>query len=70
MVSTVHIKVKILCGIIAGLEYLHSCPLDIVHCDLTPNYILPTKSLKAKIGDFGVSREIMVHLLLNHQVQL
>ena len=70
MVSTVHIKVKILCGIIAGLEYLHSCPLDIVHCDLTPNSILLTKSLKAKIGDFGVSRFLDNGTVLNHQVQL
>ncbi|XP_065896778.1 uncharacterized protein [Dysidea avara] len=50
-----HIKVKILCDVAAGLEYLHSSSLGIVHCDLTPNNILLTKSLKAKIGDFGVS---------------
>jgi len=49
-------KVKILCDVTAGLKYLHSSSLGIVHCDLTPNNILITKTLKAKIGDFGVSK--------------
>ena len=49
-----HVKVNILCDVAAGLKYLHS--LCLVHCDLTPSNILITENLRAKIGDFGVSK--------------
>ena len=47
-------KFNILHDIAKGLEHLHS--YDYIHCDLTPNNILLTKNLRAKIGDLGATR--------------
>ena len=48
------IKLQILHGVSKGLEFLHS--KHIIHRDLTANNVLLTKTLKAKISDFGQAK--------------
>ena len=50
------VKLCILDDICRGLRYLHSRNPPIVHRDLTPNNILLTQSLEAKITDLGVAK--------------
>lgn len=49
-------KVSILYDVSLGLCFLHNCKPPIVHHDLTPNNIMLTSQLVAKIGDLGVAR--------------
>jgi serine/threonine protein kinase len=41
--------------IAAGMDYLHT--MNIIHRDLKPGNVLLTDQMRAKIADFGVSRE-------------
>ncbi len=52
------VKLSILTDTSNGLAYMHGLELPIVHRDLTARNILLTKSLTAKITDFGNSRFI------------
>jgi len=52
------IKYSILCDIAYGLAYLHAQNPPVVHRDLSPNNILLTNQLVAKIGDLGVAKVI------------
>lgn len=48
--------------IINGIEYLHSLPNPIIHCDIKPSNILINYNMgkwNAKIGDFGLVRTII-----------
>ena len=49
-------KTSILNDVCLGLRYLHSHNPPIVHQDLTPNNVLLTCNLKAKISDMGVAK--------------
>ena len=51
-------KLSILFDISKGLWYLHSHEMPIVHRDLSPNNILLTDQLVAKISDLGVAKVI------------
>ena len=50
------LRLSILLDISLGMQYLHS--RDIVHCDLTPDNILLSSALRAKIADFGCSKPL------------
>ena len=52
----VHIKYSIINDVALGLCYLHSHNPPIVHRDLSPNNILLTAHLVAKISDLGVAK--------------
>ena len=52
----INVKVSILYGVCLGLRYLHGQNPPIVHRDLTPNNVLLTSSLEAKISDMGVAK--------------
>ena len=56
----VELKVKhsILLDISQGLAYLHSRDPPIIHRDLSPNNVMLTNKLVAKIGDLGVAKVI------------
>jgi HD superfamily phosphohydrolase len=43
-------------GVLAGLEYLHTKPVDIVHCDIKPANILIAPNRPALITDFGYAK--------------
>ena len=51
-----NVKLYILDDVCCGLRYLHCRNPPIVHRDLTPNNILLTHSLEAKITDLGVAK--------------
>ena len=51
-----NVKASILHDVWLGLRYLHSHSRKIVHRDLTPNNVLLTSSLEAKISDMGVAK--------------
>ena len=53
-----HTKLSILLDVSIGLWYLHSHEMPIVHRDLSPNNILLTDQLVAKISDLGVAKVI------------
>ena len=46
-------KIKILFDVAKAINYLHSLPKPIIHCDIKPHNVLIDKHLRAKIGDFG-----------------
>jgi len=50
------VKLSILHDVSVGLRYLHSRNPPIVHRDLSPNNILVTPHLEAKITDLGVAK--------------
>ena len=51
-----NVKLSILDEVCLGLRYLHSRNPPIVHRDLTPNNILLSRCLEAKITDLGVAK--------------
>ncbi|KAL6040780.1 Ephrin type-A receptor 1 [Balamuthia mandrillaris] len=46
--------IRIAMGITAGMQHLHS--ENIIHCDLAARNVLLSKSLDAKVSDFGMAR--------------
>lgn len=53
-----YVKLSILSDVSQGLWYLHSHHPPIVHRDLSPNNVLLTDKLVAKISDLGVAKVI------------
>ena len=53
-----NVKLSILDEVCLGLRYLHSRNPPIVHGDLTPNNILLSYRLEAKISDLGVAKVV------------
>ena len=53
-----NVKLSILDEVCLGLRYLHSRNPPIVHRDLTPNNILLSYRLEAKISDLGVAKVV------------
>ena len=53
-----NVKLSILDEVCLGLRYLHSRNPPIVHRDLTPNNILLSYCLEAKITDLGVAKVV------------
>lgn len=51
-----NVKLSILHEVCCGVRYLHSRNPPIVHRDLTPNNILLSRSLEAKITDLGMAK--------------
>ena len=51
-------KMSILYDVSVGLSYLHARKPAIVHRDLSPNNVMLTSHLVAKIGDLGVAKVI------------
>ena len=56
----VHIKWSILHDVALGLQYLHCHNPPVIHRDLSPNNVLLTSRMVAKIGDLGVAKVIKV----------
>ncbi|XP_065906093.1 uncharacterized protein [Dysidea avara] len=54
------VKLSILHDVSLGLRYLHGHNPPIVHRDLSPNNILVTPHLEAKITDLGVAKTMMM----------
>ena len=56
--SKIHrtIKISIIHDVFLGLNYLHGHKPPIIHCDLSPNNVMLTSQLLAKIGDLGVAK--------------
>ena len=50
------LQLSVLHDVSLGMQYLHT--RGIVHCDLTPDNILLSSALQAKIGDFGSSKPL------------
>ena len=53
------VKLSILHDVSLGLRYLHGHNPVVIHRDLSPNNILVTPSLEAKITDLGVAKVMM-----------
>jgi len=53
-----HIKVSILFDISSGLAFLHTHVPPVIHRDLSPNNVMLTCKLVAKIGDLGVAKVV------------
>ena len=56
----VHVKWSILHDVALGLQYLHFHKPPVIHRDLSPNNVLLTSHMVAKIGDLGVAKVIRV----------
>ena len=56
--SDVKLKYSILCDVAYGLMYLHAQKPTVIHRDLSPNNVLMTSQLVAKIGDLGVAKAL------------
>ena len=54
----INVKLSILNDVCLGLRYLHSKDPPILHRDLTPNNILLSNYLEAKITDLGVAKAV------------
>ena len=54
------VKWSILYDIALGLQYLHCHDPAVIHRDLSPNNVLLTSRMVAKIGDLGVAKVIKV----------
>jgi hypothetical protein len=53
-------RLDIAIDIMDALDYLHNhCQPSIVHCDLKPSNILLTKDMRARVGDFGISKILL-----------
>ena len=52
------VKNSILLDVACGLHYLHSRSTPVIHRDLSPNNIMLSSQLMAKIGDLGVANAI------------
>ena len=50
------VKLSILYDVSLGLRYLHNHNPVVLHRDLTPNNILVTSQLEAKITDLGIAK--------------
>ena len=55
---TVDTKMSILYDVSLGLSYLHARKPFVIHRDLSPNNVMLTSHLVAKIGDLGVAKVI------------
>jgi len=51
------VKMKILFDIAKGIFYLHSRQPPLIHRDLKPENILLSSDLRAKVCDFGISKQ-------------
>ena len=51
-----NVKTSILLDVCLGLRYLHSHNPKVIHRDITPNNVLLTSTLEAKISDMGVAK--------------
>ena len=60
---SLNIKLNILDEACLGLRYLHTRNPPIIHCDLTPNNILLSPYLEAKISDLGVAKAMQTRSL-------
>uniref|UniRef100_J3KWH6 Receptor kinase-like protein Xa21 n=1 Tax=Oryza brachyantha TaxID=4533 RepID=J3KWH6_ORYBR len=49
-------RLNIAVDIFDALDYHNRCEPSIVHCDLKPSNILLAEDMRAKVGDFGISR--------------
>lgn len=50
-------RLDIAVDIVDAIEYLHNhCQPLIIHCDLKPSNILLAEDMRARVGDFGISR--------------
>ena len=56
----VHLKWSVLHDLALGLQYLHCHDPPVIHRDLSPNNVLLTSGMVAKIGDLGVAKVIKV----------
>ena len=55
------VKISILHDVSLGLSYLHGQDEPIVHRDLSPNNVLLTAHMVAKISDLGIARVLKPH---------
>ena len=56
----VHVKWSILYDVALGLQYFHCHHPPVIHVDMSPNNVLLTSRMVAKIGDLGVAKVIKV----------
>ena len=54
------VKLSLLHDVVLGLRYLHAHTPPILHCDLSPNNILVTSHLEAKITDLGLAKGVLM----------
>ena len=54
-------KISILYDVSVGLNYLHNRNPVVIHRDLSPNNVMLTSTLIAKIGDLGVAKVIQAN---------
>ncbi|XP_021772236.1 G-type lectin S-receptor-like serine/threonine-protein kinase SD2-5 [Chenopodium quinoa] len=53
------VRQKIIHGVAAGLEYLHThCKQNVIHFDIKPQNILLDKDFNIKISDFGLAKMV------------
>ncbi|XP_021734903.1 G-type lectin S-receptor-like serine/threonine-protein kinase At2g19130 [Chenopodium quinoa] len=53
------VRQKIINGVAAGLEYLHThCKQNVIHFDIKPQNILLDKDFNIKISDFGLAKMV------------
>ena len=57
----IKVKISILHDVSLGLNYLHGQDEPIVHRDLSPNNVLLTTHMVAKISDLGIARVLKSH---------
>jgi eukaryotic-like serine/threonine-protein kinase len=59
------LSLKIICDLLAGLEYVHGLtdlsgkPLDVVHCDVSPQNVFVTCDGAVKLIDFGIAQSAL-----------